>query len=175
MSALASVAGFADGFGWPRLKWRVVGLLPRPFRFDVQDWLTDRCYEKALRRRSSGKGWYAIKSEWDHESYEIWDARCQFHSEQLMARANRLMVKVPSRAGNENDENWTRSTFNGEWHLTLDGIARTRAIIREEERLQREERKMRAETSRLAIVSIALGSIYPGVQFINFVVESWMS
>ena len=171
----AAVEGIAESFRWPRLKWRIVGLLPRPFRFDVQDWLTDRCYRTALRNRPAHKSWREIKDEWDHEGYEVWDARCQFHSEQLIAQANRLMVKIPSRASNEEDENWTRSSFDGEWYLTLDGIARVRAIVREEERLQREERKMRAETSRVAIASLAIGSIYPGVQVVRFVAEWWKS
>jgi hypothetical protein len=167
----AVVEEIAETLSWPRLKWRVVGLLPRPLRFDMQDWLTDRCYRRALRHRPANKSWREIKSEWDHESYEVWDARCQFASEELIARANRLMIKIPSRTRSDDDENWTQSTFDGEWYLTLDGIARLRATVREEERLQREERKAKIETSRLVLGSLALGSAYSVFQILKAFVE----
>ena len=67
-----------------------------------------------------------MKHEWDRESYEIWDARCQFHSDRLIARASRLRITIPRRPSEEVDENWIRSSIDGQWFLADDGYNQLR-------------------------------------------------
>src|SRR5207302_1894359 len=126
MNALASVSGFVGGFGWTRVTRRIAACLPGELRFNAQDWLTDRTYRRTLRNHPEGKSWSEVKHEWDQESYEIWDARCQFQSDRLITRASRLRIAIPRRPPEHDDENWTSSSIDGQWFLADDGYNKLR-------------------------------------------------
>jgi hypothetical protein len=126
-------------------------------------WLSERAWRRAFGKAQAGGVDQAemqrLSDSRMTEDQMLWEEYHALYTRQLEREAFRLRVPVPPRpwgTESQEDENWSRGHYLGEWILKTEGIKKVRTEIRAERRA-RAEQLVQWATLLIGLVGAATG------------------